>query len=93
MAFAALVSSSVRRRVPGPDSAPNPDSDPDPDPYSDPDCALGQMISHWLLPGFNSVPAPQDTGGGGDGGGGDEGGVNMQMHFLLEEHEPELPLP
>ena len=38
--------------------------------------------------------------GGSDGGdgcsGGDvggDGGVNMQMHFLLEEHEPELPLP
>ena len=30
-------------------------------------------------------------GSGGDVGG--EGGVNMQMHFLLEEHEPELPLP
>ena len=39
----------------------------------------------------------RDGGEGGDGGkGGDaggEGGVNMQMHFLLEEHEPELPLP
>jgi len=31
--------------------------------------------------------------GGCDGGVGGEGGVNMQMHFLLEEHEPELPLP
>ena len=32
--------------------------------------------------------------GGGEGGvvGGD-GGVNMQMHFLLEEHEPELSPP
>jgi hypothetical protein len=31
---------------------------------------------------------------GGEGGvvGGD-GGVNMQMHFLLEEHEPELSPP
>ena len=39
----------------------------------------------------------EDGGVGGDGGsGGDvggDGGVNMQMHFLLEEHEPELPLP
>ena len=38
-----------------------------------------------------------DGGVGGDGGkGGDaggEGGVNMQMHFLLEEHEPELLVP
>jgi len=38
-----------------------------------------------------------DGGVGGDGGkGGDaggEGGVNMQMHFLLEEHEPELSPP
>ena len=39
-------------------------------------------------------------GGGGDGGegrgGGGEGGaggVNMQMHCLREEHEPELPAP
>ena len=33
-------------------------------------------------------------GDGGDGGGvGGEGGVNMQMHCLDEEHEPELPLP
>ena len=34
--------------------------------------------------------------GGGDGGGGNcggEGGVNMQMHCLDEEHEPELPPP
>ena len=29
-----------------------------------------------------------DGGVGGDGG--DAGGVNMQMHFLLEEHEAEL---
>ena len=39
----------------------------------------------------------EDGGVGGDGGsGGDvggEGGANMQMHFLLEEHEPELSLP
>ena len=28
---------------------------------------------------------------GGDAGG--EGGVNMQMHCLDEEHEPELPTP
>jgi hypothetical protein len=35
-----------------------------------------------------------DGGDGGCGGGvGGDGGVNMQMHFLLEEHEPELPLP
>ena len=35
-----------------------------------------------------------DGGDGGSGGGvGGEGGVNMQMHFLLEEHEPELPTP
>ena len=38
----------------------------------------------------------RDGGDGGDGGsGGDvggDGGVNAQMHFLLEEHEPELPL-
>ena len=32
-----------------------------------------------------------DGGKGGDAGG--EGGVNMQMHFLLEEHEPELSPP
>ena len=33
-------------------------------------------------------------GGGGVGGArGGEGGVNMQMHFLLEEHEPELLSP
>ena len=33
--------------------------------------------------------------GGGDGGDGGEGdgGVNMQMHCLVEEHEPELPPP
>ena len=38
--------------------------------------------------------------GGSDGGdgcsGGDvggDGGVNLQMHCLDEEHEPELPLP
>ena len=30
-------------------------------------------------------------GGGGEGGGG--GGVNMQMHCLDEEHEPELTPP
>ena len=33
-------------------------------------------------------------GGGGEGEGGEgdgEGGVNMQMHWLDEEHEPELP--
>ena len=39
----------------------------------------------------------EDGGVGGDGGNvggvGGEGGVNMQMHFLLEEHEPELPPP
>ena len=39
----------------------------------------------------------EDGGVGGDGGNGGgvggDGGVNMQMHFLLEEHEPELPLP
>ena len=39
----------------------------------------------------------RDGGVGGDGGkGGDvggDGGVNMQMHFLLEEHEPELSPP
>ena len=30
-------------------------------------------------------------GDGGNGGGvGGDGGVNLQMHFLLEEHEPEL---
>ena len=35
-----------------------------------------------------------DGGDGGCGGGvGGDGGVNMQMHFLLEEHEPVLPLP
>ena len=35
-----------------------------------------------------------DGGSGGDGGNaGGDGGVNMQMHFLLEEHEPELPTP
>ena len=39
-----------------------------------------------------------EAGGvGGDGrsvsGVGGEGGVNMQMHFLLEEHGPELPTP
>ena len=33
-----------------------------------------------------------EGGGEGDGGGGD-GGVNMQMHFLLEEHEPVLLTP
>ena len=32
-----------------------------------------------------------DGGSGGDVGG--DGGVNMQMHILDEEHEPELPLP
>ena len=32
-----------------------------------------------------------DGGKGGDAGG--EGGVNMQMHFLLEEHAPELSPP
>ena len=31
-------------------------------------------------------------GSGGDGGNaGGDGGVNMQMHFVLEEHEPVLP--
>ena len=39
----------------------------------------------------------EDGGGGGDGGSGGgvggDGGVNMQMHLLMEEHEPELPLP
>ena len=39
----------------------------------------------------------EDGGVGGDGGNGGgvggEGGVNMQMHFLLEVHEPELPPP
>ena len=39
-----------------------------------------------------------DGGSGGDEGGaggdvGGDGGVDMQMHFLLEEHEPELPPP
>ena len=33
-----------------------------------------------------------DVGGSGGGGGG-EGGWLTQMHLLLEEHEPELPLP
>ena len=35
------------------------------------------------------------VGGGGDGGGGvgGDGGVNLQIHFLLEEHEPELSPP
>ena len=32
-----------------------------------------------------------DGGNGGNGGGG--GGVNMQMHCLIEEHEPVLPPP
>ena len=34
-------------------------------------------------------------GDGGDGGGnaGGDGGVNMQMHCLVEEHEPVLPPP
>ena len=32
---------------------------------------------------------PGDGGNGGNGGGG--GGVNMQMHCLVEEHEPVLP--
>ena len=32
-------------------------------------------------------------GGGGLGEGGVEGGVNMQMHWKDEEHEPELPPP
>ena len=33
-------------------------------------------------------------GDGGDGGGdGGDGGVNMQMHWLDEEHEPELLPP
>ena len=55
-----------------------------------------------------SVAPPGESGGGGGGGGdggdGDDseglggggdgdGGVNMQMHFLLEEHEPELSPP
>ena len=39
----------------------------------------------------------RDGGDGGDGGsGGDvggDGGVDMQMHCLDEEHEPELSLP
>ena len=30
--------------------------------------------------------------GGSGGGVGGDGGVNMQMHCLDEEHEPELPL-
>eukprot|EP00964_Phaeocystis_antarctica_P020390 scaffold11272_cov42-Phaeocystis_antarctica.AAC.1 len=34
---------------------------------------------------------PGDGGNGGNGGGG--GGVNMQMHCLIEEHEPVLPPP
>ena len=35
-----------------------------------------------------------DGGDGGSGGGvGGEGGVNMQMHWLYEEHEPVLPPP
>ena len=39
-----------------------------------------------------------EEGGGGDvgGGGGDvggDGGVDMQMHFVLEEHETELTPP
>eukprot|EP00964_Phaeocystis_antarctica_P149218 scaffold116283_cov45-Phaeocystis_antarctica.AAC.2 len=42
-----------------------------------------------------------DVGDGGEGGneggaGGDvggDGGRDAQMHFLLEEHEPELPTP
>ena len=38
---------------------------------------------------------PGVTGGTGGGGGnvGREGGVNMQMHWLYEEHEPELRPP
>jgi hypothetical protein len=32
-------------------------------------------------------------GGDGDGGDGGDGGVNMQMHWMDEEHEPELPAP
>ena len=36
-----------------------------------------------------------DGGDGGDGGsaGGDGGGVNLQMHWSDEEHEPVLPPP
>ena len=35
-----------------------------------------------------------DGGDGGSGGNvGGEGGVNMQMHWMDEEHEPELPAP
>ena len=32
-------------------------------------------------------------GGGGEVGGGGDGPRFMQMHFSLEEHEPELPSP
>ena len=32
-------------------------------------------------------------GGGGAGGAGGDGGVNMQMHLLIEEHEPVLSPP
>ena len=45
--------------------------------------------------GSNGGNAGGDGGSGGDGGGGGnaggDGGVNMQMHFRLEEHETVLP--
>ena len=44
--------------------------------------------------GSNGGNAGGDGGSGGDGGdggnAGGDGGVNMQMHLLLEEHEPAL---
>ena len=72
---AASVSSSVRRCVPtypDPVSGPDPGSEPEPDEGSA--CALGQVISHWRLSAFSSVPGPQEIGGGDDGGDGDNGG-------------------
>ena len=57
-------------------------------------------VSHWLASASLSPFQTPLTGcsdgsdGGNDGGGGGgDSGVNMQMHLLLEEHEPVLRPP
>ena len=64
-------------------------------PHGDPSLALehsSSSSSSSCVGGDGEGGGGLDGGGLGEGGGG-EGGVNMQMHWLYEEHEPELPPP
>ena len=54
--------------------------------------ALYPLAHEWPTSRSAAFGGGEDgDGGGGDGVGGD-GGVNLQMHCLLEEHGPELPV-